>query len=76
MTRTENLRTIVYSMDLLIPGIYIWCPWFTFKIGGSVPNDEPYRYPGKIHSDSGIAIVLPGYIIFTNYKNSYDPLRK
>ena len=70
--QSEKLRAIAYSMDLLIPGIYIWCPWFTLKIGGSYPDDNPYRYPGMIHSSSGVAVVLPGYKILTFYQGSYD----
>lgn len=70
--QSEKLRAIAYNMDLLIPGIYIWCSWFAFKIGGSTPDDNPYRYPGMIHSSSGVGIVLPGYKIFTSYQGSYD----
>mgnify|MGYP001791365385 FL=1 len=70
--QSEKLRAIAYSMDLLIPGIYIWCPWFTLKIGGSYPDDNPYRYPGMIHSSSGVGLVLPGYRIFTSYQGTYD----
>ncbi|MEA5593582.1 hypothetical protein [Rivularia sp. UHCC 0363] len=72
VNKNEKLRAIAYSMDLLIPGIYIWCPWFTLKIGGSNPDDNPYRYPGMIHSSTGVAVVLPGYKIFTSYQDSYD----
>ncbi|MGB6298900.1 MAG: hypothetical protein WBF90_22350 [Rivularia sp. (in: cyanobacteria)] len=72
VNKNEKLRAIAYSMDLLIPGIYIWCPWFTLKIGGSTPDDNPYKYPGMIHSSSGVALVLPGYKIFTSYQGSYD----
>ena len=61
----EKLRAIAYSMDLLIPGFYFWCPYFTIRIGGAIPDDNPYKYPGKIHSSTGIGIVLPGYKIFT-----------
>ena len=70
--QSEKLRAIAYSMDLLIPGIYIWCPWFTLKIGGSTPDDNPYPYPGMIHSSSGVGLVLPGYRIFTSYQGTYD----
>ena len=59
-------------MDFLIPGAYIWCPWFRLKIGGSYPDDNPYRYPGMIHSSSGVGVVLPGYKIFTSYQGTYD----
>ncbi|BAY12583.1 hypothetical protein [Calothrix sp. NIES-2098] len=71
-TNNENLRAIAYSMDLLIPGFYFWCPYFTIRIGGTIPDDNPYKYPGKIHSSIGIGIVLPGYKIFTSYQGSYD----
>ncbi|WP_414752564.1 hypothetical protein [Anabaena sp. CCY 9910] len=69
----EQMRAITYSMDLLIPGLYIWLPAFSVRIGGSVPDDHPYKYPGIIHSDTGIALVLPGYRIFSTYQGNYDP---
>lgn len=68
----EKLRAIVYSMDLLIPGFYFWCPCLTIRIGGAVPDDNPYKYPGIIHSPIGVALVLPGYKILTSYQDSYD----
>ncbi len=72
INRQEKLRAIAYSMDLLIPGLYFWCPYFTFRVGGAIPDDNPYKYPGMIHSSIGIALVLPGYQIFTTYQDSYD----
>ena len=66
ISKYENLRSLAYSMDLLIPGFYFWCPYFTIRLGGAVPNDNPYKYPGKIHSSIGTAIVLPGYKIFSD----------
>jgi hypothetical protein len=72
LTINENLRAIAYSMDLLIPGFYFWCPYFTIRIGGDKPDDSPYRYPGIIHNSTGITLVLPGYKIFTTYQGSYD----
>ncbi|MEH2054956.1 MAG: hypothetical protein V7K97_01995 [Nostoc sp.] len=69
----EAMRAIAYSMDLLLPGLYIWLLGFSFRIGGSIPDDIPYKYPGKIHSNTGIALVLPGYRIITTYQGSYDP---
>ena len=72
INKQEKLRAIAYSMDLLIPGLYCWCPYFTIRIGGAIPDDNPYRYPGMIHSSIGIALVLPGYKIFTTYQGSYD----
>jgi hypothetical protein len=67
----EHLRSIAYSMDLLIPGFYFWCPYFTIRIGGAIPDDNPYKYPGKIHSSTGIGVVVTGYKIFTSYHGSY-----
>ena len=72
VNKNEKLRAIAYSMDLLIPGLYIWCPWFIFQVGGGTPDDKPYKYPGMIHSYTGFGIVLPGYKIFTSYQGSYD----
>jgi hypothetical protein len=43
------------------------------EFGGAIPDDQPYRYPGTIHSNVGMALVLPGYKIFTTYQGSYDP---
>ncbi|TWH50378.1 hypothetical protein CAL7102_04677 [Dulcicalothrix desertica PCC 7102] len=67
----KNLRAIAYSMDLLIPGFDFWCPYFTIRIGGAKPDDNPYKYPGMIQSYTGIGIILPGYKIFTTYQGSY-----
>ncbi|MGM3308210.1 hypothetical protein ACSQ6I_19905 [Anabaena sp. WFMT] len=63
----EAMREIAYSMDLLIPGLYLWLPGIHIRIGGAIPDDQPYRYPGKIHSNAGISLVLPGYKIFTTF---------
>jgi hypothetical protein len=70
---TERMRTVAYNMDMLFPGVYIWCGSVVLKFGGHEPDDSPYRYPGSINSHFGIAVVFPGYKIFTTYKGSYDP---
>lgn len=70
--RKNQLRAITYSIDLLIPGFDFWSPYLNIRIGGSVPDDNPYKYPGMIHTSMGIALVLPGYKIFTTYQGSYD----
>ena len=69
----EAVRQIAYSMDLLIPGFYLWLPGINIRFGGAIPDDQPYKYPGTIHSNVSIALVLPGYKIFTTYQGSYDP---
>ncbi|KAM3090713.1 hypothetical protein ACKFKF_34365 [Phormidesmis sp. 146-12] len=66
----EPLRAIAYSMDALIPGLYIWVGAFKLRIEGSLPEEN---YPGTLHSFAGIAIALPGYQIYTTYHGSYDP---
>ncbi len=66
----EPLRAIAYSMDALIPGLYIWLGAFKLRIGGSLPEEN---YPGTLHSFAGISLVLPGYRIYTTYHGSYDP---
>jgi hypothetical protein len=72
INRQEKLRLIAYSMDLLITGFYFWCPYFVLQIGGGIPDDNPYKYPGIIKSSIGAAIVLPGSKILTTYRGSYD----
>ena len=72
MGNSEAMRAIAYSMDMLFPGLYLWCNGLTLKIGGKQPEDKPYRYPGQISSPWGVALVLPGYQIFTTYTQSYD----
>ncbi|MBW4520914.1 MAG: hypothetical protein KME16_14570 [Scytolyngbya sp. HA4215-MV1] len=67
----DRLRAIAYSMDALIPGLYLWLGAFKLRIGGSLPEAT---YPGTIHSSAGIALVLPGYRIYTTYHGSYDPV--
>jgi hypothetical protein len=68
--QVEPLRAIAYSMDTLIPGVYLWTPFFSWRMGGSVAEAT---YPGRVHSKFGVALVLPGYRIFTTYRDSYDP---
>jgi len=63
-------KAIAYSTDALIPGFYLWLGDWSLRIGGSVAEDN---YPGAIHSPVGMALVLPGYRIWTTYHGSYDP---
>ena len=65
-----QMRSIAYSLDTLIPGIYIWLGALKIRIGGSEPEEN---YPGTIHSPIGIALVFPGYRIYSTYQGSYDP---
>jgi hypothetical protein len=69
----ERIRALAYSMDTLVPGFYAWFGPFTIRIGGCTPDDQPYPYPGTLHSRYGLAFVLPGYRILTTYKGTYDP---
>ena len=72
-TLAERKRVIAYNMDLLIPGLYVWFGDIAWRVfGGSEPDDTPYPYPGMLNSKFGIALVLPGYRIFTTYQGSYD----
>jgi hypothetical protein len=65
-----QLRAIAYSLDVLIPGFYLWLGPIKLRLGGSDPEEN---YPGMIHSAAGIALVLPGYRIYSTYHDSYDP---
>ncbi|BAC91841.1 hypothetical protein [Gloeobacter violaceus] len=62
-------RAIAYSMDALLPGLYVWAGPFHVRIGGSIA--EP-NYPGTVKSWFGAGIVLPGYRIFTTYRGDFD----
>jgi hypothetical protein len=64
-----QLQSIAYSMDALIPGLYLWFGSVRLRLGGSPPEAN---YPGTIHSPVGIALVLPGYRIYSTYRGSYD----
>jgi hypothetical protein len=64
-----QLQAIAYSLDTLIPGLYIWLGAIKIRIGGSLPEES---YPGTIHSPIGMALVLPG-CIYSTYQGSYDP---
>ncbi len=64
------LKAIAYSLDALIPGLYLWFGPFKIRLGGSLPEES---YPGTIHSAVGLAMVLPGYRIYSTYQGSYDP---
>ncbi len=64
------MRAIAYSLDTLIPGLYIWLGAIKIRIGGSLTKES---YPGKIQSPIGMAFVLPGYRIYRTYQGSYDP---
>ena len=66
----ERLRAIAYSMDALIPGLFIWFGPLKIRLGGSEAEET---YPGTIHSFAGMALVLPSYRIYSTYRGSYDP---
>ncbi len=65
-----KLKAIAYSLDALIPGIYLWCGPIRVRLWGSLPEEN---YSGTIHSLMGMALVLPGYRIYSTYQDSYDP---
>ncbi len=63
----ERLRAIAYSMDALIPGFYLWFGSLKIRLGGSEAKDT---YSGTIHSFAGVALILPGYRIFSIYQGA------
>jgi hypothetical protein len=68
--RQLKRKAIAYSTDALIPGFYLWLGHkFSFRVGGSEAEDN---YPGIIHSKFGIALVFPGYHIWSTYQGSYE----
>ena len=69
-TDEQKMKAIAYSMDALIPGLYIWCGPLKIRLWGSLPEEN---YSGTIHSAAGMALVLPSYRIYSTYHGSYDP---
>ena len=69
-SKSDALRAIAYSLDALIPGLYIWLGPIKLRLGGSQPEEN---YSGTIHSKAGVALVLPGYRIYSTYPGSYEP---
>lgn len=65
-----ELSAIAYSLDTLIPGLYLWLGRIKIRLGGSASEET---YPGTIHSPVGMALVLPGYRIYSTYQGRYDP---
>ena len=65
-----KLRAIAYSMDALIPGFYFWFGSVQIRFWGTEAEDS---YPGTVHDFAGIALVLPGYRIFSTYQGDHDP---
>lgn len=68
----EDSRVLAYNMDLLHPGIYVWCGVIKIRIGGYLPDDSPDRYPGVLNSRIGVAIVFPGQRILTTHRGTFD----
>jgi hypothetical protein len=66
----EKLKAIASMLCALIPGFYTWFSSLRIRLGGS---DAEETYPGTIHSFAGMAIVLPGYRIFSSYQGEYAP---
>lgn len=65
----QNMKTIAYSLDALIPGFYLWCGPIKIRLGGSSAEDN---YSGTIHTLFGAAIVLPRYKLYSTYQGSHD----
>jgi hypothetical protein len=69
-TSDDAMKAISYSIDAMVPGLYIWLGPLKLRLGGSKAEEE---YLGTIHSPVGMALVLPGYRVYTTYQGSYDP---
>lgn len=76
----DKLRSLTYSMDVLLPGLYFWCGSISFQIGGSEVDDEPYYYPFIVPTFLGIGFVLPNgfswHTPFDSFKKIDEKRRK
>lgn len=69
-TSEQRMRAIAYSLDALVPGIYLWYGPLKIRLWGSLPEEN---YSGAIHRAVGIALVFPYCRIYSTYNGSYDP---
>ena len=65
----KELSAIAYSIEALIPDFYAWFCSLRFRIGVS---DAEETYLSMIYSFASVALVLPGYRIFSTYQGEYD----
>lgn len=55
----DKLRSLTYSLDILMPGLYFWFGNFAVIFGGSEVDDDPYYYPFIVPTFAGFGFVLP-----------------
>ena len=45
MNISDKLRSLTYSLDIQMTGLYFWCGNFVIQLGGTEVDDEPFYYP-------------------------------
>jgi hypothetical protein len=70
----EKKRAIAYSMDTLIPGLYIWLGDFSIRILGTEPDDTEagYTIMGSAPAKGGRVKVWWSHEIFSNVESIYS----
>jgi hypothetical protein len=61
MNVSDKLRSLTYSLDIQMVGVYFWCGNFVIQFGGTEVDDEPFYYPFVVPTFIGFGFVLPNY---------------
>ena len=59
MNISDKLRSLTYSLDIQMAGLYFWCGNFVIQLGGTEVDDEPFYYPFVVPTFVGFGFVLP-----------------
>lgn len=72
MNISDKLRSLTYSLDIQMAGLYFWCGNFVIQLGGTEVDDEPFYYPFVVPTFIGFGFVLPNgfswHTPFTQFK--------
>ena len=59
MNVSNELRSLTYSLDIQMTGLYFWCGNFVIQFGGTEVDDEPFYYSFVVPTFIGFGFVLP-----------------
>ncbi len=59
MNISDKLRSLTYSLDIQMAGLYFWCGNLVIQLGGTEVDDEPFYYPFVVPTFVGFGFVLP-----------------
>jgi len=68
--KTDDLRSLTYSLDACYVGFYLWLGNYSLRIGGVEVDDQPY-YPYKVPTTIGFGFTLPNHWSWHTPFNEY-----